>query len=222
MCNAGEHLNSTFDVRKRTTLTAHSRLASLFQSTIEDCTCFPESEELVRWFASPHLPLALPPCVGRPCTCAMPHTRGGEMRESETRLRNARRACTCFPESDDTCAPVRVATSRVDPPATRWDGTLAPCHTRGRETQGGQTACAVALALSDILADCAQQPAHPRRCFWMVEKRSRRPPAPLASVVADSGAASAFPGWPKFFTRATGASTDATKEIVQHQSIDDD
>ena len=74
----------------------------------------------MRWFASPHLPLALPPRVGRPCTCAMPHTRGGEMRESETRLRNARRACTCCPESDDTCAPVRVATSRVDPPATRW------------------------------------------------------------------------------------------------------
>ena len=70
----------------------------------------------MRWFASPHLPLALPPRVGRPCTCAMPHTRGGEMRESETRLRNARRACTCCPESDDTCAPVRVATSRVDPP----------------------------------------------------------------------------------------------------------
>ena len=45
---------------------------------------------------------------------------GREMREPENRLRNARRACTCCPQSDDSCAPVRVATSRVDPPPKCW------------------------------------------------------------------------------------------------------
>ena len=106
----------------------------------------------MRWFASPHLPLALPPRVGRPCTCAMPHTRGGEMRESETRLRNARRACTCCPESDDTCAPVRVATSRVDPPprvgrpctqkaCAKPHGEMRESETRLRNARRACTCC---------------------------------------------------------------------------------
>jgi len=51
-----------------------------------------------------------------------PHAtpRGREMRESENRPRSARRTCRCGPESDDSCAPVCIATSRVAPPATRW------------------------------------------------------------------------------------------------------
>ena len=73
----------------------------------------------VRLFTSPHLGLPLPPHVGRPCTCAVPHT-GRDMRESENRLRSARHACICCSESDDSCAPVQVAASRVAPPATRW------------------------------------------------------------------------------------------------------
>ena len=35
------------------------------------------------------------------------------MRESENRPRSARRACTYGSESDDSCAPVCIATSRV-------------------------------------------------------------------------------------------------------------
>ena len=111
----------------------------------------------MRWFASPHLPLALPPRIGRPCTCAMPHTRGGEMRESETRLRNARRACTCFPESDDTCAPVRVATSRVDPPATRWP-TMHSCATPHKGSRNSRWANCLrrrAIALRHSCRLCA-------------------------------------------------------------------
>ena len=73
----------------------------------------------VRRLASPHLGLPLPPRVGRPCTYAVPHT-GREMRESENRPRSARRVCIGCSESDDSCAPVQVAASRVAPPATRW------------------------------------------------------------------------------------------------------
>ena len=62
------------------------------------------------------------------------------------------------------------------------DGALAPCHTKRstNPSQGQQTACAVALALSDTLPDCVRQPAHSRRRFSMVENRSHRPPAPLS------------------------------------------
>ena len=56
------------------------------------------------------------------------------MRESEIRPRSARRTCTCGPESDDSCAPVCIATSRVAPPATRW----ATVHLRHMPHQGGE------------------------------------------------------------------------------------
>ena len=42
------------------------------------------------------------------------------MRESENRPRSARRVCIGCSESDDSCAPVQVAASRVARPATRW------------------------------------------------------------------------------------------------------
>ena len=62
-----------------------------------------------------------PPATRWP-TVHLPHAtpRGREMRESENRPRSARRTCTCGPESDDSRAPVCIATSRVAPPATRW------------------------------------------------------------------------------------------------------
>ena len=68
---------------------------------------------------SPHLGLTLPPRVGR---MHLRHaTRSGrEIRGSENRLRIAPRGCARYHESEDTCAPVRVAASRIDPPAKRW------------------------------------------------------------------------------------------------------
>ncbi len=57
------------------------------------------------------------------------------MRESENRLRNARRVCTCCSESDESRAPVCIATSRVSPPATRWPTV----HLR-RATHGSRNA----------------------------------------------------------------------------------
>ena len=68
---------------------------------------------------SPHLGLTLPPRVG------LMHLRhatrsGREIRGSDNRLRIAPRGCARYHESEDTCAPVRVAASRIDPPAKRW------------------------------------------------------------------------------------------------------
>ena len=122
----GAHI---LDIRrsKPATLTAHLRRASLFLSAIEDSKCCPASEEHVRWFASPQPPLALPPRVWSTVPLRHATPAGREMRESENRLRNARRACTGRLESDDSCAPVRVATSRVDPPATRWPTVKCSC-----------------------------------------------------------------------------------------------
>ena len=103
------------------------------------------------------------------------------------------------PESDATCAPVRVATSRVDPPTTCWPtGALAPWHDArsSRGTQGSKTACAVTLSFSDTLAECAREPPHSRRCFSMVQNRRRRP-TPLSRAVANSGATSAT--GPRYF-----------------------
>ena len=91
-------------------------------------------------------------------------------------------------ESADSCAPVRIASSRVDPPATFADRALAPCHTKGSRNQGQKIACAIAVALSDTLTDCTRQPAHSRRRFSMVENR---PLPPLSRVTTNSGAASA-------------------------------
>ena len=56
------------------------------------------------------------------------------MRESENQRRSARRTCTCGPESDDSRAPVCIATSRVAPPATRWPTV----HLRHMPHQGGE------------------------------------------------------------------------------------
>ena len=39
-------------------------------------------------------------------------------------------------ESADSCAPVRIASSRVDPPAAFADRALAPCHIKGSRNQG--------------------------------------------------------------------------------------
>jgi hypothetical protein len=68
---------------------------------------------------SPHLGLTLPPPVG---LMHLRHTTrsGREIRGSENRLRIAPRGCARYHESEDTCAPVRVAASRIDPPAKRW------------------------------------------------------------------------------------------------------
>ena len=122
----------------------------------------------------------------------MPH-EGVEKSEgprtgSATRATLAHAPC---PESADSCAPVRVASSRVDPPARFADRALAPCHTKGSRNQGQKIACAIAVPLSDTLTDCTRQPAHCRRRFSKVENRSNRPPAPLLPVITNSGAASA-------------------------------
>jgi hypothetical protein len=77
-------------------------------------------------------------------------------------------SCHCS-ESDYKCAPVRVASSQVDPPATFADRALAPSHTKGSETKGQKIACAIAVALPGTLADCARQPAHSRYRLSMVE-----------------------------------------------------
>ena len=77
-------------------------------------------------------------------------------------------SCHCS-ESDYKCAPVRVASSQVDPPATFADHALAPSHTKGSETKGQKIACAIAVALPGTLADCARQPAHSRYRLSMVE-----------------------------------------------------
>ena len=139
---------------------------------------------------SPDPGLTLPPSSP---TVHLRHAtpRGREIRGSENRLRDARHACTCSFDSADSCAPVRVASSRVDPAATFADRALAPCHTKGSRNQGHKIACAIAVALSDTLTYCTRQPAHSRRRFSMFETRSHRPPAPLLRVTTNSGAASA-------------------------------
>ena len=58
--------------------------------------------------------------------------KGREMRESENRPSNARRACTCCPESDDSCVPVCIAASRVAPPATRSSWPTMHLHASRR------------------------------------------------------------------------------------------
>ena len=69
---------------------------------------------------SPHLGLPLPPTRWPTVHLRRATPKGREMRESENRLRSARHACICCSKSDDSCAPVQVAASRVAPPATRW------------------------------------------------------------------------------------------------------
>ena len=75
--------------------------SSHLQSTLRKA--IPSRRAPARRSGSPHLPLTLTPRVAAR-TCAMHHaTPGGrEMRGSENRLHNARRACTCC--SDDSCA----------------------------------------------------------------------------------------------------------------------
>jgi hypothetical protein len=81
--------------------------------------------------------------------------------------------------------------STVENRSQRWPAPICARPSVWTDTQGKQTACAVASSLSDSLADCARPPAYSRHRFSTVENRSRRPPAPLSSVVTDSGAASA-------------------------------
>ena len=97
MRNAGEHTYSTFDDRNRQPsphTPAVPRFSNLPSTT---ANVVPRRRNICAGFRGPPTPRladrALAPC----------HTNGSRMRESENRLRNARRACTCRPESDASC-----------------------------------------------------------------------------------------------------------------------
>ena len=78
-------------------------------------------------------------------------------------------------------------------PPTRWPTVhLRRATPKGREMRESENRLRNALTLSNIVAHCARLPAHSRRRFSTVENRLCRPPAPLASIVADFGAASAL------------------------------
>ena len=92
-----------------------------------------------------------------PCH-ATPRGRESEGPRTSSATRTACRACTCCSESDDSCAPVCIATSPVAPPATRC--AVPP---RGREMRESENRLRNALTLSNIVAHCARLPAHSRR-----------------------------------------------------------
>ncbi len=101
MRTAGEHIYSTFDVPKPATLPA-SPLPSLNSLTYHDL--LPRTTGLHRhiWRCPSRHPLAdraLKRC----------HTKEGVEKRESPRTGPARRACTCGPESDDSCAPVCIA-----------------------------------------------------------------------------------------------------------------
>ena len=109
---------------------------------------------------------------------AYPHWSANSLRRRAIALRRSRRLCAAFGTT-----------------ASRWsrigriDGHTAPTCARPSvltDTDGKQTACAVASSLSDTFADCARQPAYSRRRFSTAENQSRRPPTPLSSVVSHS------------------------------------
>ena len=123
------------------------------------------------------------------------------------------------PESDATCAPVRVATSRVDPPTTCWPtGALAPCHTeRSRNPRlknclrrhtivlrHSRRVCAGAGTLPPLFLDGPKSTTTTHATFaCRSQLRSHiRNGTPL------------FSGWATLSTPATGASTDAGRHAL--------
>ena len=122
-------------------------------------------------------------------------------------------------ESDATCPPVRVATSRVDPPATCWPtGALAPCHTeRSRNPRlknclrrhtivrrHSRRVCAGAATLPPLFLDGPKSTTTTHATFaCRSQLRSHiRNGTPL------------FSGWATLSTPATGASTDAGRHAL--------
>ena len=85
--------------------------------------------------------------------------RGREMRGSENRLHNARRACTCCSESGDSCAPVCIAASRVAPTVNRWPSRQRvgrPCtcmpHQGVEKCEGPRTGSTTHAALAHAVS----------------------------------------------------------------------